>query len=420
MPKMVLTGKASRKIFSTDVLNAFSALMRVFCPFVIFGVLLSLISCGSGTSENADLIDEVAVLDSVTFHIDEDIISPLKSAGCYQFLPKENQLAFLNTYPGSRNLDEPQGIRFFSFDSGQEVDSVILDKRGGHGFVVTPTNFYYQSRDSIWVYPARLKINQRTEALNYHEIGLVNGKGQVEMRPSLIPGAIRAGMATPMSRNYGAIVRRGRELVISAAVSWGRKKLSSPFYTLDIRNAKAGVIDFRPYRSIDPVKSFRSRLGSFKELSEVRSVINRKAELVSSFPIDHYLTVIDTERDVERVLVKSRYLSALPHLQERTDDSKALMKALNTAGYYLGILYDVERDRYYRLVKLPKSDGKEGAIYSVMVINNRFELLAESIFDGGTYLFEKGVFAAKGALFVLSNPKTQGQMTFMKLGLGGE
>lgn len=417
---MILKGKVLRAIFLTHPMGLFNRTMRVFYLTLIFGLLLSLISCHSDTSENRDSIDGVGILDSVTFNIGENIVSPLKSAGCYQFLSKENQLAFLNTYPGTTNLDEPQSIRFFDFDSGLEVDSVILDKRGGHGFVVIPTNFYYQSRDSIWVYPARVKINKRTEMLNYHEIGLVNAKGQVEMRPSLIPGAIRSGMATPMSRGYGAIVRRGRELIVSAVVSWERKRLASPFYTLDIRSAKADVIDFRPYRSVNPTKLFRSRLGSFTWFSEVRSVINNKAELVSNLPMDHYLTVIDRERDVERVLVKSRYLSTLPRLEERTDDSKALMKVLRNSGLYLGVLYDEERDRYFRLVKLPKSDGEKTDRYSVMVINNRFELLAESLFDGSAYLFEKGVFVAKGGLFVLSNPKTHDQMTFVKLGLEGE
>jgi hypothetical protein len=394
--------------------------MRAFLLALTCAVLFGLVSCSRETSETLHPIGEVRVLDDVTFYLDQDIISPLRSAGCYQFLNDENQLAFLDTYPGTPSPDEKQSIRFFDFDNGQEVNSIVLEKHGGHGFVVTPTFFYYQSKDSIWVYPARVNINKKTEALNYYEIGLINGKGQVEMRPSLIPDALRPGMAMPMSDSYGAIVRRGRELIISAVVSWRRKKLASTFYTLDIRSARAGVIDFRPYRGINPAKSYRSRLGFFKKLSQVRSVVNKKTELVSNFPLDHHLAIIDKERNVRRVLVKSRYLSALSQLEEEPDNSKTVLDVLNTAGYYSGLLYDEDRDRYYRLVKLPKSDEKDTDMYTVMVISSRFELLAESAFNGDAYLFEKGVFVAKGGLFVLSNPKDQGQMTFVKLGLAEE
>ncbi len=419
MLKMVLTGKALRRIFLIDVIEPFYGLSRAFCIALTCGVLFGLNSCISDTSETTGFIGEVGVLDSMTFYIDKDLVFPLKSAGCYQFIPEENQLAFLNTYPGIPDLEELQSIRFFNFDTGQEVDSIVLDRRGGHGFVLTPTNFYYQSRDSIWVYPARVSIDWRTEGLNYHEIGLVNSKGQVEMRPSLIPDAIRAGMAVPMSKGHGAIVHRGRELIVSSLVSWKSGQLTSPFYTLDIRNARAGMIDFRPYRDINPSKSVRSvlRSRSFKKFSEVRSVVNAKNELVSSFPLDHRLSVMDRNGDVERVLVKSRLLSDLPHLQEDPENPKTTLRVLNTAGYYSGILYDDDRDLYYRLVKLPKSDEKDANAYAVMVIDKNFELLAESAFDGGRYLFEKGVFVAKGGLFVLSNPQIQGQMTFVKLGL---
>ncbi|GAB5533347.1 MAG: hypothetical protein Roseis3KO_51240 [Roseivirga sp.] len=380
-------------------------------------MFFGLISCAYETSETTDFVGEVEVLDSLTFYIDEDTVFPLKSAGCYQFLPEENQLVFLNTYPGRPDLEELQSIRFFNFDTGQEVDSIVLDKRGGHGFVLTPTNFYYQSSDSIWVYPARVRIDWRTEGLNYHEIGLVNSGGQVEMRPSLVPGAIRAGMAVPMSKGHGAIVRRGRELIVSSLVSWKSGRLASPFYTLDIKNARAGVIDFRPYRDIQPSKSIRSRLNAFKKFSEVRSVINAREELVSCFPLDHLLSIIDKNGDVEKVLVKSRYLEALPELEDKPVSSEALTKVLNTAGYYVGLLYDADRDYYYRLVKLPKSNEKDADMYTIMVVNSRFELMAESAFNGDTYLFEKGVFVAKGGLFVLSNPKSNGEMTFVKLGL---
>lgn len=285
--------------------------------------------------------------------------------------------------------------------------------------MITPTNFYYQSEDSIWVYPARVKLNSQTEGINYHEIGLLNSRGQVEMRPSLISGGIRSGMSRPMSPRYGGISRRGRQLIVSSQVLWGRKSSGSPFYTLDIKNARTGIIDFTPYKDLEVVKPFRSELNTVKRLSTVRSVMNRKDELVANFPLDHRLSVIDKGERVKKVMVKSRYLTTMPDLASLPEKGSSLEAGLEMAGFYAGILYDDVKDQYFRIVRLPTSSLNELPRYTVMVINNEFELIAESEFDGGQYLFEKGLFVGSGGLFVLSKPDAADRMTFVKLGVAG-
>ena len=55
--------------------------------------------------------------------------------------------------------------------------------------------------------------------------------------------------------------------------------------------------------------------------------------------------------------------------------------------------------------------------YSVMIIDKDFNLLTEKQFESKDYLFEKGLFAAKGGLFVLKNDMLPDRMTFHKLTL---
>lgn len=360
-------------------------------------------------------IGEVSVLDSVTFHFDEDIISPLRSSGNYQYLPEKGQLAYLNTYPGSFDPGNDQSIKFFDFESGRVANTLRLDKGGGHGFVVIPTNFYYQTEDSIWVYPARVSLDY-TEGFNYCELRLVNSRGQVEMRPSLASEGLRRGMAMPMSRQYGAIVKRGRNVVISSVINWGQRKLASPFYKLDSKNARSEVLEFKPYRAVSISSSLKSLLSSFKSLSEVRSVLNNKGDIVSNFPLDHRLSIIDEEGDVESKEVRSQYLGDLSVLNSVFEEEDSMRAALKNTGFYIGLLYDEANALYYRIVRLPRSSPQAEVTYTLMVINSEFELIAESKFSGAQYLFEKGVFVAQGGVFVLLDSALEKTMSFAKLG----
>ena len=372
----------------------------------------------------------IEVTDSIQFVFDEQTIHPSQSLGLFQYLSEENSVAYLNhrnefAHRKSKRSSYYRGIQFFDFSSGKISLSVPL-KRSGRNRVISDIQYFYAgSPDSIWVYPSQFGKDLGMSM----PIGLFNNKGEVEMRLPLR----RDGMPVPKLTGMGGITQRGGELIMSSWIHWTENRMRAPFTRLKIKNGNIDFIDYKPipYRDIPfyLTKGSRSTPGTswndFNDLAEVSSVINVHNELVSSFPLEHRLSILKADGRVTRKKVQSVFLDDFPVIQTMIKKSQELRANTRGSGRYLGLLYDSENELYYRIVRMAVADitplysrtYMPSYTYSVMIIDKDFNLLTEKQFESKDYLFEKGLFAAKGGLFVLKNDMLPDRMTFHKLTL---
>lgn len=132
--------------------------------------------------------------------------------------------------------------------------------------------------------------------------------------------------------------------------------------------------------------------------------------LVCSFIGYDSLMVSDDLKGVKWYDGKSRYLPSLrPILPETSAGIRSLTK-LKERGRYLHIMYDKYRDVYYRFVEHPISLEANETPYeepgrrefSVIVFNNKFEIIGETKFPGNKY-FDKMCFVGKDGLYISEN-----------------
>ncbi|WP_421987678.1 DUF4221 family protein [Roseivirga sp.] len=368
--------------------------------------------------------------DSIQFLFDEHTIQPSTSTGIFQYLPDENSVAYLNQRARIYSTREQyvpyqRSMQFFDLSSGKMSSSFPLKWSGRERIINEIQNFYAASPDSIWVYPAKFGKDLGMDM----PIALLNGKGEVEFRVPMRGDR----MPVPTPYGLGGIAQRGNELIISSWIAWKENRMRSPFTNLKIRNAELGVIDYKPI----PYQDFNIYLypgkrrepstswSSYGDLAQVSSVINQKNELVSNFPLDHRLSIQSSSGKVRRKSLPSQYLSDFPILETKLKTNKELRIQAKASGRYIVVLYDQENELYYRVGRMPLDDleplndfrFQPTYIYFVMVIDSNFNLIKEKEFRSAEYLFEKGLFAAKGGLFILKNDSLPDRMIFHKLEL---
>lgn len=143
---------------------------------------------------------------------------------------------------------------------------------------------------------------------------------------------------------------------------------------------------------------------------------NESEQTICNFLIDDTLYVYDDSNssNPQKFSCKSDYISDLPK-QRAINKSRStnINKKLIENSFYQGIYYDKYRDVYYRIAKLKhdyKDDegyiNKEKSRYSIMVINQNFEVCAEQIFNHKDYLSNSLLVTKEGILLKKPDNKT--------------
>ena len=143
---------------------------------------------------------------------------------------------------------------------------------------------------------------------------------------------------------------------------------------------------------------------------------NENEQTICNFMIDDTLYVYGegNSSNPQKFSCKSEYVSDLPEpISINKSSNTNINKKMIENSFYQGIYYDKYRNVYYRIAKL-KQDYKddEGYInkdnfkYSIMVINQDFEVCAEQIFNHKDYLSNSLLVSKKGILLKKPDNKT--------------
>ena len=138
----------------------------------------------------------------------------------------------------------------------------------------------------------------------------------------------------------------------------------------------------------------------------------KENRLVCSFDFYDSIMVTDNLKDVKWYNAKSKYLKSMkPNVDNHTNDLNALIKYMEKPKYF-HLLYDKYRDVYYRFAIMPCELAKNESPYdyfapkarefSVIILNNEFEIIGETKFPGNKYFFLMS-FVGKDGLYISEN-----------------
>lgn len=122
--------------------------------------------------------------------------------------------------------------------------------------------------------------------------------------------------------------------------------------------------------------------------------LNNKNQIVCSYFADHKIYVYNQNDEIKVINCPSKYLDVLPQFidKKETYDSKLIAKRQSENFSYVGIFYDRYREFYYRVVFHPNNTTSQTLVdrndydFSIMILNKKFDLIDEVIFNNKEYL----------------------------------
>lgn len=357
--------------------------MKAKQVIISFSIVVTFCSCLGDRSNNARKGTE-----EYTMQLVEDKLFSLDSMTSqevnYMQLVGDTSLAIFN--PPMNN------ICFFDWATGKERIKVNLRKEGPNA-VKGICGFYFQSKDSIWLY------NDWREILY-----LVDSEGNVkerrELKDLLYPISKHPYSACPFPQTNVPFGKVGNKLILSGMngkVSDGVLPATTILYDwnankLDIKN---------PYPSVYANKDKLADEWNTFAYREVPYTLNDKQEMVFSFPASDSIVVYGINNDSYFSVFAgySEETNIRPHVPtSRTDSHRNYLEQYQ----YTSILYDSFRDLYYRLVVLPKTDydlndpSTQQKDLAVIILNTNFEKVGEYQLEHGRYLYANSFVVPDG------------------------
>lgn len=136
----------------------------------------------------------------------------------------------------------------------------------------------------------------------------------------------------------------------------------------------------------------------------------KEGRLVCGFFGYDSLMVTDDLKHIQWYNGKSKYLKSMrPKLRDSMSGLKSIVESHERPKYW-HVMYDKYRDVYYRFVEMPYElapdespyDEPRGKEFSVIVLNNQFEIIGETKFPGKKY-FYKMCFVGRDGLYISEN-----------------
>lgn len=305
----------------------------------------------------------------------------------YMQLIDSNRLAIYN---------KPENtICIFDISTEKEIKKVKLYKEGPNSVIATQ-GFYYQSKDSIWLY--------RTWQ---QELILVNESGEIKdkkiLKDKLFPISKQTYSVSPYPFTDLPILKVGNILILHGKngpeVESGLQPATTILYDLNSDDLRL----VNPYPAIygEPINE---KWGTFTYRTTPYT-LNPKNEMVLSFPADDSISVYNITTDTYMKFFAGYSLETniepLPLNSSQTDFQEQYLEQYQ----YVGILYDKYHNLYYRLVMLPTFDydlntfSTQHKEIAVIILNSSFEKVGEYNLNRAYYKI-RNVFVSKEGLHI--------------------
>jgi hypothetical protein len=163
---------------------------------------------------------------------------------------------------------------------------------------------------------------------------------------------------------------------------------------------------YKPYESIEVIGRFPEQYQTTKEnILDFHPAfcIDARGRCILSFAFSDSLIVIDVDGGIDSYLCSSSYYTT-PVFPTFKDGQKlsVLRKFQAESNQYMGVHYNHIRKEYYRFLK-HETKTSENIDFSVLVLNDNYEVTAEYLFDTSLYAPYPLLATQKG--FMLPNIK---------------
>ncbi|RHJ91733.1 DUF4221 family protein [Parabacteroides bouchesdurhonensis] len=283
-------------------------------------------------------------------------------------------------------------ICLFDWTTGKEKLKINLHKEGPNA-VRGIRGFYFQSKDSIWLYNEWKK-----------ELYLVDADGNLKekrhLQDLLYPIAKQLYSVSPFPQTNVPIRKVDNKLVLQ-----GMNDVISdevfPAVTIlyDLNVSKLDIKN--PYPAVYSNKNKINDEWNTFAYRQVPYTLNDKKEIVSGFPASDSIVVYNMNTD--------SYTSVFAGYSEETN-IKPYVPTSRTATQrnyleqyqYTSILYDTYRNLYYRLVVLPKTDydlndaATQHKDLAVIILSKDFKKVGEYQLEHDQYMYINSFVASDG------------------------
>ncbi len=360
---------------------------------ILFAVLLS--SC---TQSSRTFNDSVRLSggDTLNFVIDDSTY--YESKAMFQFEHDGKEYLFFQT---SRDKGV---LRVLIYDIEKEnlYRSVPLYKQGPNGIP-----------GLLGGYPLGMNRFLITAAAPF--IYIVNGKGHITFKSEPLFNNRQFGeycLAMFYSYYASPAIRRD-SMVYYAQTSIGYPhtedtwKTSNIFSYVDLQTGELGRTKFC-YPSVFNGKELERRLSYEVD----HSYADTGKEVAVSFTQTDSIYVSSDFEHVRAYDARSRYFPSLqPEPYDVTKDTNIWLRKKNRKPDYYHLLYDKYRKVFYRFARMPyefPSDESpmgedKGREFSIVVLNDKYEIIGETRFPGNTYNYRMCFVGKKGLYISLNN-----------------
>ena len=362
--------------------------------FISFFFILTLVSCQPSKNNNGKRQNEVELVaeKQLVFPLDEQTYYLSKSM--FQF--EENGKEYLHFENTRKSL---YNIVIFDIENRQIAKQIPLHKTGPNGLPAV-----FGSRPSPGAQYILVAQN------NISRISSINDKGEVIRNYNFqTPESQFTSLHLGSYYNTPGFVKDSCLFLKIGIPKPDMKREDWPkthmFASLDLRTGKVKWVPiFYPpifkeeYENIDGGYGF-SYDYNYKE--------NR---LICGFFGYDSLMVTDDLKHIRWYNAKSRYLKSMkPKLGNAMAGINSIIEFCETPKYW-HIMYDKYRNVYYRFAEMPYKlapnespyDEPKGKEFSVIVLNEDFEIIGETRFPGKKY-FYKMSFVGKEGLYISEN-----------------
>jgi len=271
-------------------------------------------------------------------------------------------------------------LHFFDFKNEEEIDRIVFPREGPES-VSLLQGFYYINADSMLIYDGnRLKLLYLIRDIRSLKSAMTFSDKLDEMETALHIATQNRPISLDEKLHFSAypITYASEDYnycskPISISVSLEkRKSIASFHYPYHYQNKLWGDFAYIIHRS--------KGHGSFA---------------VQAFAFDHHLHLTDYQGFDSAVLAKSRYWGNASLKPPADPYEERVRVEMVERMFYGAVLHDPFRRVYYRMVLhgLPykNPDGSinrlEDKPFSVLVMDEQFNVLGEQLFEGGRYAF---------------------------------
>lgn len=299
-------------------------------------------------------------------------------------------------------------IHFYNLEKRQLSHSIKLTEEGPEG-VGRPNSLAILSSDSIFIvsgYDRKFSIIDRNgkiiRSCNLFKSGQIAGATS---------GQPQSGTANPLNFYKGTFYFN----VAPDRNTWKPEYYDAPTM-MEFNFSDCSYSYFNNYPDAMRGAVWGSRGMSYS------TTRNHRDQLISSYSSDHKIHVLDLkDRTKSEFLAKSKFFDELEPLENPGMDTDK--EYVFTTPSYGAIMFDVYRNIYYRIARHGLSELTEKSEFfdqnfSIIILDEDFEILGETFFPGKTYNGNQ-FFITKDGLYLSTNndknPELQEDVLSFKL-----